>query len=160
MLSFFSHVWLFEILRTVACQALLSMRFSRQEYLSGFPSLLPADLPDTGIKPMAPAAPEWQADSFPQSHWTVALEKTPESPLDFREIQPVHSKGNQSWIFIWRTDTEAETPVLWLPDVKNWLIGKEPDAGKDWRQEEKGMTRMKWLDGIIDSVDMRLGKLQ
>ena len=140
MLSFFSHVWLFEILRTVACQALLSMRFSRQEYLSGFPSLLPADLPNTGIKPMAPAAPEWQADSFPQSHWTVALEKTPESPLDFREIQPVHPKGNQSWIFIWRTDTEAETPVLWLPDVKNWLIGKDPDAGKDWGQGEKGMT--------------------
>ena len=72
--------------------------------------------------------------------WTVALEKTLESPLDCKEIQPVHPKGNQSWIFIERTDTEAETPILWLPDAKNWLIGKDPDAGKDWGQEEKRMT--------------------
>ena len=72
--------------------------------------------------------------------WTVVLEKTLESPLDSKEIQPVHPKGNQSWIFIGRTDVEAEAPVLWLPDAKNWLIGKDPDAGKDWRQEEKGMT--------------------
>ena len=73
--------------------------------------------------------------------WTVVLEKTLESPLDFKEIQPVHSKGNQSWIFIGRKlQFEAETPILWPPDVKNWLIGKDPDAGKDWRQEEKGMT--------------------
>ena len=63
-----------------------------------------------------------------------------ESPLDCKEIQPVHPKGNQSWIFTGRTDAEAETPILWPPDVKNWLIGKDPDAGKDWRQEEKGMT--------------------
>ena len=74
------------------------------------------------------------------SFWTVVLEKTFESPLDFKEIQPVNPKGNQSWIFIGRTDAEAETPVLWPPDVKNWLIGKDPDAGKDWRQEEKGTT--------------------
>ena len=66
--------------------------------------------------------------------------KTLESPLDCKEIQPVHPKGNQSWIFIEGTDVEAETPILWPPDVKNWLIGKDPDAGKDWRQEEKGMT--------------------
>ena len=72
--------------------------------------------------------------------WSVVLEKTLESPLDCKDIQPVHPKGNQSWIFIGRTDAEAETPVLWPPDVKNWLIGKDPDAGKDWRQEEKGMT--------------------
>ena len=72
--------------------------------------------------------------------WTVELEKTLESPLDCKEIQPVHLKGNQSWLFIGRTDAEAETPVLWPPDVKNWLIWKDPDAGKDWRQEEKGMT--------------------
>ena len=72
--------------------------------------------------------------------WTVVLEKTLESPLDSKEIQPVHLKGNQSWIFIRRTDAEAETPILWAPDVKNWLIGKDPDAGKDWRQEEKGTT--------------------
>ena len=72
--------------------------------------------------------------------WTVVLEKTLESPLDCKEIQPVHPKGNQSWIFIGRTDAEAEEPILWPPDVNNWLIRKDPDAGKDWRQEEKGMT--------------------
>ena len=72
--------------------------------------------------------------------WTVVLEKTLESPLDWKEIQPVHPKGNQSWIFIGRTDAEAETPILWPPDAKNWLIGKDPDAGKDWRWKEKGKT--------------------
>ena len=71
--------------------------------------------------------------------WTVMLEKTLESPLDCKEIQPVHPKGGQSWIFFGRTDTEAETPILWPPD-ENWLIWKDPDTGKDWGQEEKGMT--------------------
>ena len=75
-----------------------------------------------------------------QCFWTVVLKKTLERPLHWKEIQPVHSKGNQSWVFIGRTDVEAETPILWPPDAKNWLIGKDPDAGKDWRQEEKGMT--------------------
>ena len=70
----------------------------------------------------------------------MVLEKTVESPLDCKEIHPVHPKGNQSWIFIGRTDADAETPILWPPDVKNWLIGKDLDAGKDWRQEEKGTT--------------------
>ena len=70
----------------------------------------------------------------------MVLEKTLESPLDRKEIKTVNCKGNQSWIFIGRTDAEAETPVLWPTDVKNWLIGKDPDAGEDWRQEEKGMT--------------------
>ena len=72
--------------------------------------------------------------------WTVVLEKTLESPLDYTEIQPVHPKGNQSWVFIGRTDVEAETPILWPPDVKSWLTGKDPDAGKDRGQEEKGTT--------------------
>ena len=72
--------------------------------------------------------------------WTVVLEETLLSPLDYKEIQTVHPKGNQSWIFIGRTDAEAETPVLWPPDVKTWLIWKDPDAGKDWRQEENGRT--------------------
>ena len=72
--------------------------------------------------------------------WTVVLKKTLESPLDYKDIQPVHPKGNQSWIFIGRTDAKAETPILWPPDGKSWLIGKDPDAGKDWRQEEKGTT--------------------
>ena len=85
--------------------------------------------------------------------WTVVLEKTLERPLDCKEIQPVHPKGNQSWIFIGSTDAEAETPMLWPPGEKNWLIGKDPDAGKDWRWEEKGMaedemtslTQWKWV---------------
>ena len=68
--------------------------------------------------------------------WTVVLEKTFESPLDCKEIQPVHPKGDQSWVFIGRTDAEAETPVLWPPHAKSWLIGKDPDAGRDWGQEE------------------------
>ena len=72
--------------------------------------------------------------------WTVVLEKTLESPLDCKEIQPVHHKGDQSWVFIGRTDAEAETIILWPPDAKSWLIGKDPDAGKDWRQEKKGTT--------------------
>ena len=72
--------------------------------------------------------------------WTVVLEKTLESPLDCKEIKPVHPEGNESWIFTGRTDAEAEAPVLWPPNVKNWLIGKDPDAGKDWRQEEKRTT--------------------
>ena len=71
---------------------------------------------------------------------TVVLEKTLESPLDCKEIQPVHPEGDQSWVFIGRTDAEAETPVLWPPHVKSWLIGKDPDAGRDWGQEEKGPT--------------------
>ena len=83
----------------------------------------------------------------------MVLEKTLESPLDCKEIKPVHPKGNQSQIFIGRTDAEAETPILWPPDVKNWLFGKDPDAGKDWRQVEKGTTEDEmvgwyhWLDG-------------
>ena len=72
--------------------------------------------------------------------WSVVLEKTLESPLDCKEIQPVHPKGDKSWVFIGRTDVEAETPILWPPDAKSWLIWKDPDAGKDWGQEEKGMT--------------------
>ena len=85
--------------------------------------------------------------------WTVVLEKTLESPLDCKEIQPVYPKGDQSWVFIGRTDVEAETPVIRPPDVKSWLIGKDSDAGKDWRQEEKGTTEDEmvawhhWLDG-------------
>ena len=92
--------------------------------------------------------------------WTVVLEKTLKSPLDCKEIQSVHSKGNQSWIFIVRTDAEAETAILWPPDVKNWLTGKDPDAGKDWRQEEKGSTEDEKVGWHHWLMDMSLSKLQ
>ena len=85
--------------------------------------------------------------------WTVAFKKTPESPLDCKEIQPVHPKGNQSWIFIGRTDAEAEAPILWPPDVKNWLTGKDPDAGKDWRQEEKGTTEDEMVVPLMSKLN-------
>ena len=98
---------------------------------------------------------DWQVTWAPKNwcFWTVVLEKTLEKPLDYKEIKPVHPKGNQSWIFIGKTDAEAETPIFWPPDAKNWLTGKDPDAGKDWRREEKRMTEDEmvgwhhWLNG-------------
>ena len=93
--------------------------------------------------------------------WTVVLEKTLESPLGCKEIQPVHPTGDQSWVFIGRTDVEAETPVLWPPDVESWLIGKDPAAGKDWGQEEKGMTEDEMVGWHhLHLMDMALGGLR
>ena len=98
--------------------------------------------------------------------WTVVLEKTLQSPLDCKEIKPVHPKGNESWILTGRADAEAETPILWPPDVKNWLIGKDPDAGKDWRQEEKETTENEmvgWhyqLNGHVFEQAPRVGEEQ
>ena len=91
--------------------------------------------------------------------WTVVLEKTLESPLHCKEIKPVNPKGNQSWIFTRRTDAEAETPILWPSDPKNWLIGKDPDAGKDWRQDENRTTKNEVV-GLHHSMDRNLNKLR
>ena len=90
--------------------------------------------------------------------WTVVL-KTLESPLDSKEIKPVHPKEDQSWVFIGRTDAEAEAPILWPPDAKNWLTGKDPDAGKNGRQEEKWTTEDEMVNGIIDLMDVSLSNL-
>ena len=90
--------------------------------------------------------------------WIVMLDKTHESTLDCKEIKLFKPKGNQSWTFIGRTDAEAETPIFWPPDAKSWLIGEDPDAGKDWRQKERGWQRMRWLDGIT-FLHMNLSKV-
>ena len=107
----------------------------------------------------------WELDykeSLAPKNWCFrngVLEKTLESLLDCKEIQLVHPKGDQSWVFIGRTDVEAETPILWPPDAKNWLIGEDPDAGKDWAQEKR-VSEDEVLGGITDSVDTNLGKLR
>ena len=96
----------------------------------------------------------WAANNW--CFWTVVLEKTLESPLDCKDIQPVHPKGDQSWVFFGMTDVEVETPILWPPDAKSWFIWKGPDAGKDWGRRRRRRQRMRWLDGITDSTDMGL----
>ena len=92
--------------------------------------------------------------------WTVVLEKTLEGPLDYKEIQPVHSKRDQLWDFFGRNDAKAETPVLWPPHAKSWLIGRDSDAGRDWGQRRRGQPRIRWLDGITDSMDVSLSEFR
>ena len=139
LLSHFSRVRLCVTPEMAAHQAPPSLGFSRQEYWSGVP------LPSPYYHLISRRI-NW-------CFWTVVLEKTLESPLDCKEIQPVHPKEDQSWVFIGRTDAKAETPILWAPHVKSWLIGKDSDAGKDWGQEEKGTTEDEmagwhhWLNG-------------
>ena len=105
----------------------------------------------------------WELDhkeSWAPKNWrfrTVVLEKTLENPLDSKEIKSVNPKGSQPWIFIGRTDVEAEAPTLWPPDAKGWLIGEDPDAGKIEGRRRRRWQRIRWLDGITDSMDMDLG---
>ena len=142
-----SSVQLFATPWTVACQASLSMEFPRQDWVAISFSRVSSwprnrtQVSCTGGRVFT----NWATREVPESwvpknwcFWTVVLEKNLENPLDNKEIQPVYPKGNQSWLFIGRTDAEAL--ILWPPDAKNWLIGKDPGSGKDWRQEEKGMA--------------------
>ena len=92
--------------------------------------------------------------------WTVELEKILGSPLDCKEIQSVHPEEDQSWVFIQRTDSEAETAIVWPPNAKSWLTGKDPDAGRDWGRRRREQQRMRRLDGITDSMDMSLSELR
>ena len=113
------------------------------------------------VKPMVFPIVTYGCESWTPKNWclsTVVLEKTLESPLDCKEIQPVHSEADQPWDFFGGNDAKAEAPILWPPHAKNWLFGKDPDAEKNWKQEKRGWQRMRWLDGI--SMNMSLGKLR
>ena len=178
-------VWLLATPWTAAHQVPPSMGFSRQEYWSGLP--LPSQMTnlDSILKnrditlPIKVKAMSIQSYGFSSSHvwiweldykkswelrnwcfWTVVLEKTLESPLDCKEIKPVNPKGNQSWIFIGRTDAEAEIPIVWPPDAKNWHIWKTLMLGKIEGMRRRGWQRMRWLDGITHSTDVSLRKLR
>ena len=144
------------------------MEFSRPEYWSGSLFSSPGDLPNPGMQPRSPAlqlilyqlSHKGSKEGWVPMNWCfwIVLEKTLQSLLNTKEIKPVNPKGNQPWIFIGGTDAQAEALILWPHDMKNRLVGKDLDAGKDWRQEEKEWQRIRWLDGITDSMDMSLSK--
>ena len=149
------------------------MHESESEVAQSCPTLhdpMDCSLPGSSVHGISQARVlEWGAIAFSDKEswapkdwcfWTVLLEKTPQSPLDSKENQPVHSKGNNSWMFIGRNVAEDATlSILWPRDAKSYLIWKDPDPGKDWRRDEKGWQRMRWLDGITDSMDIGLSKL-
>ena len=153
-----SYVWLFVTLWAIALQAPLSSEYSIENTGVGCHFLLQETLLTQESNPDFEPRIEprcvlhllhwqadsfyffWQADSLPLCHLGSPTWRPSNRNMDCKEIQPVNPKGDQSWLFTGRTDAEAETPILWLPDSKSWLIWKDPDAGKDWRQEEKGMT--------------------
>ena len=139
----FSRLRLFPTPWTAAHQAPPPMGFSRQEYWSGVPL------------PSLEESCAWKNWCF----WTVVLEKTLESSLDFKEIQPVHPEGGKFWVFIGRIDAEAETPILWPPRAKSWLAGKTLMLGGIGGRRKRGRQRMRWLDDITDSMGMSLSKL-
>ena len=128
-------------------------------YSPSLSPLPPPSLPDPSGTSQC-TRPEHLTHTSNWCFWTVVLQKTLEHPLDCKEVKAVNPKGNQSWIFIGKTDAEAETAILRPWDVKNWLTGKDPDAGKDWRQEQEEWQRMRLLDGLTDSMDMSLSKLR
>ena len=161
--TYYSNIWVswfFVTPWTEARQAPLAIGCSRQENWSGLSFSPSGDLPDPGVKPVSPA-------SLPHCRWILYcwatreapfIHPTLESPLDNKEIQPVHPKGDQSWISTGRTDAKAETPILWPPDVKNWVTGKDLMLGKIEGGRRRGRQRMRWLDGITDSMDMCLNR--
>ena len=174
-----SHVQLFVTPWTAVCQVSLSINNSQSllkltSIKSVMPSnhltlcrprlLLPSILPSLRVFSSGHVW-MWELDceaiwvSKNWCFWTVVLEKTLESPLEGKKIKPVNPKWNQSWIFVGGTDAEAETLILWPPDVKDWLIGKDPDLGKIEGRRRRGWQRTRWLDGITDLMDMSLNKL-